>query len=430
MDGDRVLAHLREVAHGIEADWLTEAAFTTPQLHDDFGSVIILPGWIQASEQVVMLLDASGIQQGDKGEMKYADVLAELDAPPLQAVSVYAFGATKPLQPEERLLPFMGGVLKVLPIGEDVLWSTNIGDRLQWPDLWDPDTPHPGHLGGSHIAFQTEAEQVARPTVRGEQFTPLEAACEIFHKEPESIWVRAPTHRPRKLSWRGRRVHSLIAVVEQSAHPNLESSAITFDLRGIGLWIMWVAKQGEVIFPGDVIEALDVEVLPGYSLVIKGGRKGYLQGMLYVQEREMLEASLRPTNQITPTQPEDETSSGPDSEEDDGQDGDESDPGNDPLPGSSDFSDQEPRRGPGPFGPPPPSPVNRPRSRTPPGRRRTGPVQATPAKLDIASCVGPVTFDLTEHRVSLPQDNELIAPDMTQFPLPDTTKQHGLIGPA
>ena len=188
------------------------------------------------------------------------------------------------MQPGVGLQPLLGGVLKVIPVGETVLWSTVIDDRLQWPDLWDPDTPHPGHLGRSHIAFQTEAEQVVRPNVRGEQFTRLEAACELFQKEPDSIWVRAPTQRPRRLLWRGRRVHSLIAVVEQTAYPNQESAAITFDLRGIGLWVTWVAIRGEAIFPGDVIEAFGIEVIPGYSLVINGGRKSCLKGMLYVQD--------------------------------------------------------------------------------------------------------------------------------------------------
>ena len=123
-----------------------------------------------------------------------------------------------------------------------------------------------------------------RPNVRGEQFTRLEAACELFQKEPDSIWVRAPTQRPRRLLWRGRRVHSLIAVVEQTAYPNQESAAITFDLRGIGLWVTWVAIRGEAIFPGDVIEAFGIEVIPGYSLVMNGGRKSCLKGMLYVQD--------------------------------------------------------------------------------------------------------------------------------------------------
>ena len=36
---------------------------------------------------------------------------------------------------------------------------------------------------------------------------------------------------------------------------------------------------------------------------------------------------------------------------------------------------------------PPPSPVNRPRSRTPPGRRRADTEQAVPTKLDIANRV-------------------------------------------
>ena len=65
----------------------------------------------------------------------------------------------------------------------------------------------------------------------------------------------------------------------------------------------------------------------------------------------MFKTCLRRTADLTPTQSEDDMSSGSASE---GEGDGDTRPGDDPLPGSSDFSDHEPRRGPGPYGPPPP----------------------------------------------------------------------------
>ena len=107
-----------------------------------------------------------------------------------------------------------------------------------------------------HIAFQTEDQQRLHANRRGDAFTPLSVASELFDIEQHRIWVRAPTHRPMNLCWKGRRVHSIIAVAAIRQHPPEEPRIIVLDLRRIGLWPIWVALHEDCFFPGDVIEAL------------------------------------------------------------------------------------------------------------------------------------------------------------------------------
>ncbi|CAE7241174.1 unnamed protein product [Symbiodinium sp. CCMP2592] len=376
-----VLDFLKDTARVISTPWLTTAAFTQPQLSDDHGSVVILPCWLRASPKTILVIDASEVNQGQfafyhQGSLTRAAVLAQLEAAPPNAVDIYAFGRQTPLAENEAIEPSLAGLLRVVPRGSQANWSSTIEPRLTLRANWDPDRPHPDHVGGSHIAFQTATDQKLHRLAREDRFTPLAVASEIFDREQQQIWVRAPTHRPVGLYWKGRRVHSIIAVVDAFEHPPIDSYVVTLDLRGIGLWPIWIALQQNCFFPGDVVEALDIHFCPGFSLVVSGGRKGRTPGLLYVQDGDLLEVSLRSTADLTPTQHE-----GGESEGDDEGHSDDSGSTRDALPSSDELPDAPGPFGPGPFGPPPPQPVNRDRSRTPERGRRT--TESCPLKISL-----------------------------------------------
>ncbi|CAE7701091.1 unnamed protein product [Symbiodinium sp. CCMP2592] len=344
-----VLDFLKDTARVITAPWLTTAAFTQPQLHNDYGSVVILPSWLRVSPQTVLVLDASEIGQGQfafyhKGDLTRAHVLQQLEAIPDFAIEIFAFGRRTPMTETEALEPVLAGLIKVVRRGTLIQWASSIEPRLALRANWDPDTPHPDHVGGSHIAFQTSTDQKLHRVLRDDLFTPLGVASEIFDREQQQIWVRAPTIRPVGLYWKGRRVHSVIAVVDAFEHPPIDSYIVTLDLRGVGLWPIWVALQQNCFFPGDVIEALDIHFCQGFSLVVTGGRKGRTPGLLYIQDGDLLEASLRATADITPTQHE-----GGESEDDDEEESDngDSDSTRDVLPSSDELPDAPFPTGPG-----------------------------------------------------------------------------------
>ncbi|CAE7779518.1 unnamed protein product [Symbiodinium sp. CCMP2592] len=312
-----VLDYLKDTARVITRRWLTGAVFTQPQLSEDYGSVIITPCWLRESDQTIMVIDASAIDQGQfafyhRGDLTREAVLQQLDIVPAQDVEIYAFGSTAPMRTTEPIPSTLGGLIRILPQEQPIQWASRIEARLNFPMNWDPDAPHPDHLGGSHIAFQTATDQKLHNVRRDDLFTPLGVASELFNREQQQIW--------------------------------------------------------DCFFPGDVIEALDITFCPGFSLVVTGGRKGRSPGLLYIRDGDLLEAFLRPTADLTPTQVEEDESSDGNDEGEDPDDG--TDSTRDMLPSSDEFSDAQPPTGPGPFGPPPPRPVNRPPSRTPPRRNR------------------------------------------------------------
>ena len=121
---------------------------------------------------------------------------------------------------------------------------------------------------------------------------------------------------------------------------------MTFDLRGVGHWPMWVALPPKWLLPGDVVEALNIRFCPGFSLVITGGRRGRTPSLLHIEDGDLLEAFLKQTTDITPTSEGDSDGTDPR----DGSDGSSDTDGGhgDRLPDSSDF-DASPPRGPRPW---------------------------------------------------------------------------------
>ena len=59
-----VLSYVLNSARVVSEDWLNAAAFTQPQVADNFGSVVILPGWLRASNKTILVLDAMSNGQG------------------------------------------------------------------------------------------------------------------------------------------------------------------------------------------------------------------------------------------------------------------------------------------------------------------------------------------------------------------------------
>ncbi|CAE7596336.1 unnamed protein product, partial [Symbiodinium sp. CCMP2456] len=260
---------------------------------------------------------------------------------------------------------------------------------------WNPNTDHPNNMEGKYVAFLSETDQHLHKLSRVVDASPIEVASGAFGQRPEDIRLRVPIQRPHRLFWKGRRLHSVIAVIPNSTYPGDSYRTVIVDLRGIGGWIQWVAIRGEHFDIGAYLEDIQVEYVQDYSLVVQGGRRDRGPTILKVADGELLEVSLRRTAELTPSEGE--------QEEDDGSDDDSSSGSRGALPGSSEFSRGSPPRGPGPFGPPPPVPVNRPRSRSP----RRSP-ERTPEMGDrqllLADRLPGVSYDLQEELLELPHD--------------------------
>ena len=239
---------------------------------------------------------------------------------------------------------------------------------------------------GRFVAFQSQQDQYLHKIDRARPESPPDVAARAFDLSLDDFWRRAPTERPQKLCWAARKA----AVAPKDPHDRQTTQIITLDPRGIAQWPQWTAVTNNVFHPGQFVEALGLEVVEEFTVVVRSGRKHGDEGHIWVNDGDVIEVALRHTTDITPS-PEPESG---DSDSDGGDDGDESGEVEDPLPSSSEFSGQAPQ-GPGFWGPPVPRPVYRDRSRTP-DRGHGG------QQLELADVLPVPSYDLTRDSLQLP----------------------------
>ena len=414
---ERLQETLLETVNGIGHHWLTSVVPIEPQVDEDFGSLVMLPQWVASSRLRAIVLDGRGVGQGVfafylSAPITRFNVLAQLGCELQDPLDVYVGGSYQRLEDDERVEAAQGILVKVVHQGDEINWVDSLADRTRDPLLWDPDTRHPDHLPGRYLEFQTYcATRLHRPD-REDQRQPLAVACETFGLDPDRTWVRAPTHRPLGLCRAGRRIHSVIAVIDQLSFPRELHCVVLFDLRPVGRWIQWTAVPDGILHAGEYVASLQLEAVDGYLVVVRGGQRRGRNGLIRVDDGEVLEVVLAPAGSLS------SSTTPADTDDDDTEDGTSSaGTAGDLQPDSPDLPAGDPPTGPGPFGPPPPRPVNRPRSRSP-QRERPGaedgpapPTSATPRPSDSAE--GTVTIQLADHL-----ETPVFSIDCNTVPLP------------
>ena len=269
---------------------------------------MLLPGWTVYSGHIAEVLDARAVQKGifafylDGAVTRYA-VLKQIGLTEHAEVDVFVHGSFNPLGNFCQIQPRQGGLIQVLPRGQVVHWMSELDTRLADPGRWDPTTEAPQPQPGRFIALQSEEEQYIHQATR-DQLPPLDVAATVFGHPAHTIWLRAPTERPTYLELAGRRIHSIVAVLEYEAHPMGQTTVLFLDLRGIGKWPQWLAISGRVFDPDAYVDGLQLPFIEEHSVVIYGGIPRGGGNTLLVEDGEVITMTLRRTANLTPTEQE------------------------------------------------------------------------------------------------------------------------------
>ncbi|CAE7722823.1 unnamed protein product, partial [Symbiodinium sp. CCMP2456] len=438
---NRVFEAIQNSAIDMPTDILDHPVAITPQPDEAYGSVLMIPAWIRMSDKTAVVLDGRHVGAGIfaayfEGPLTKRALLQKIGMGMDEGISVFLFGSLQPMTDDQREPPSQGGLILFHRRGEVPEWATELDTRLADTTRWRPEVDHPQHLPGRHIEFQGEEQTFLHQLDRTVAPDPQRMADHAFGAAQGEVWIRAPTQRPMRMYARGKRVHSIIAVLGASRYPRDRTKVVFLDTRPIGLWPQWVAVPGDFLDPGAYAEGLQIPYIEGYSLIIKGGRRHRDGVRIRVLDGEVIEFLLKRSDEVTPTSSSFDPDSGDDEEDRNGDEGDDNDH---PMPNSSDFSDPSPPEGDGPYGPPPPQPVNR--SRSP--RRRSGEPQGPhmdgnergTTAVRLADYVHPPQFDISKENILFPgvQENirtlmrpwspEWLKPDLSQCDMKQTTKE-------
>ncbi|CAE6930722.1 unnamed protein product [Symbiodinium sp. CCMP2592] len=303
----RVREIVQDSVRHLSHPWLNDIFELTPQLHHDYGSFVLVPEWVRHSAKRVVVIDGQRFDKGVQafyfsGPVTRFLVLSKIGIDPDAAAEVYVGGAAIPLAHHASKEVDNGCLVQVLQTGDQVGWAGDLRDRFQDPTMWRPATQHPAFCRDRFVEFQSGTHQYTHRLRREDRSTPTEIAGEAFELEPDAFWLRAPTNRPTGMFKANRRIHSVVAVVQDQYFNRDRASIITLDLRPIGQWVQWVAVESELFYAGDYIAALQLPVVDGFSVVIHGGTKTRTPGAQRVNDGDVLEVTLTRSDDITPSE--------------------------------------------------------------------------------------------------------------------------------
>ncbi|CAE7389529.1 unnamed protein product [Symbiodinium sp. CCMP2592] len=359
-------------------EYAEEIIPTVPQVDNHFASFVAMPKWVRESDRVVQVVDATNIGGGvfaaylDRPVTRQQVLTTVVEGWP-EGMGVYAYGSDRPWRNNVVYNPVQGGLLKIMRRGNQPRWADDLQVRTGDPRRWNPQVPLPSPVAGLHTVYQSADDQVLEE-------------------------IASDDERPLEIAGGGRRVWGQIAVLDGVEQHGPNEPVIFTDLRGLGLFPQWTQLEGNIFRPLDYYDTLGMPDLEGWAVMVQGGDPQDDDTTIVVQPGEVLAFHLAKDEVVRGEgRGEEDDDSSSDSEEDDSSEGE------DALPDSSDLEppDADVIGGP-PRGPPPPQPVNRPRSRTP--RRRNDARMSCGKDIELAAHLPPPEFDIGMQQLQLPTE--------------------------
>ncbi|CAE7763408.1 unnamed protein product [Symbiodinium sp. CCMP2456] len=279
LDQQRAFEIIQDSTLDLPTTLLSRAYAVRPQLAEEYGSVVLVPPWVPLSGKVAVVIDGRELGEGVQciyvsGPVTDRMVRSHLGEGGQGDIHIFAFGSLHPLQAEDQIPPQQGGLIQALPAGRVVEWASDFETRLAAAASWDPTAEHPQHVEGCGGGLGMNID---------------------------SFWVKAPEERPRRLYHRGRRVHSLMAIVPGQDYRREDNWVIFVDLRCVGLWPQWVILSDDNFDAGQYIESLQLPFVSDFSLVVHGGRRRRDGRTVKIQDGELLVVTLVRSSELTPT---------------------------------------------------------------------------------------------------------------------------------
>ena len=131
---DEIYDAARDARNNLAQSWLTYVVATRPQVHDDYGSLLLLPEWIARSDKFGLLLDATAVHKEifalyHSGPITRYAMLRQVGIGNDEPFEVYVGGDLAPLAPQDAREPEQGLLVKILQRGAVVEWSGDLRDR-------------------------------------------------------------------------------------------------------------------------------------------------------------------------------------------------------------------------------------------------------------------------------------------------------------
>ena len=249
---------------------------SNPQLGQNYVSYVAFPAWIQETDRVVLLIDATAIGGGTfaaylRNPITRENVLMNLVEGWPAGLQAFLGGGEQPMRSGRTYHAAQGGLVKILGPNSAPRWQEDVNVRLQDPARWNQHAALPHPLDGLHMVYQAADDQVLEEIYSEDERTLEVSAEEALRYEHGDVWVAVPSDRLQNLAHLGRRVWGQVAVLDGCKQHGPTTPVIFLDIRGLGLFPQWTQIEGNVFRPVEFYDTLGMPPLPGWTLIVQGG---------------------------------------------------------------------------------------------------------------------------------------------------------------
>ena len=251
---------------------------TNPQIARDVATLVVVPNWLRASEQVVVLLDFS-FWDGPvfaAVEWSYTNRNSVAHYARLHAQGpwdVFHGNSTEPLRSDRAVFAVSGDVFIFRPAGAELVSRPLFHDLLSQPDSWR-ETPCrvPREIASCRL-YAMRSHVTRTPHYAGTSWTEaLQVVSEAFDSEPEELhFVFPKSDSPlHDLVYKGFQIRRVLAATPQSTSGQRVNRVLFVDARGLGLEPFFV-EYGQVhVSPEQLVAHLGCQVPPGFCIQADG----------------------------------------------------------------------------------------------------------------------------------------------------------------
>ena len=166
-----------------------------------------------------------------------------------------------------------------------------INERVDDPRRWNPDVPFPDLAFGKFMSFQDKEGEVINLINRADPRSITDIIASVMDLDEDFVWLEAPNPRPQRMLNCGRRVKTILAILDTRTDPQQNTCIVFVDLRGLGLWPQWLIVPDGEFDATTFVDGLQIEFLEGWSVIVLGGQGRPQGGIARVRSGDLLEIS-------------------------------------------------------------------------------------------------------------------------------------------
>ena len=263
---------VQRALNSLKLRFMPEVVPTVPQINPEFASVVVVPKWLHAAGQQVVVFDmraCGGPLYPDYvwDRVSFGECLAIARRHGIDQCTIYAQGHTQPLIQGASFLAVTGGVVQYQPTGEGSQWRSPLHARLDRTNDWsrDPDLPLEETEWPLFVSHHDQFTLYSADRFPG--ISAARAIADMVERCPRTVlFVTPPDQRLGDISVHGVSCRDAMAVFPLTPLPDREGALVFIDLRQVGMRVTHLYLDHPACAPAEIIDHFHLQAPIGFKV--------------------------------------------------------------------------------------------------------------------------------------------------------------------